>query len=195
MSKGLLVVFSGPSGVGKGTVLKEVFERDSNLVYSVSCTTRQPRPGEVDGIHYHFISADKFEQNIKDEKMLEYAVYCGNYYGTGAEYVEMQRSAGKDVVLEIETQGALQVMAKRKDAITVFIAPPSFKELEDRLKGRATENEAVINQRITKAKEEFSHMQKYKYVVINDVVETAAEDILSILRAERIKNNKLNYKF
>ena len=195
MNKGLLIVLSGPSGVGKGTVLKSVFERDSNLVYSVSCTTRKPRPGEIDGVHYYFITTDEFEENIKNGKMLEHAVYCDNYYGTAAEYVEEQRNAGKDVVLEIETRGAAQVMEKCKDAVTVFIAPPSLEKLEQRLKGRGTEDDAVIIKRTEKAKEELSRMLDYEYVVINDVLETAAEDILSILRAERIKNNKLNYKF
>ena len=192
MNKGLLIVVSGPSGVGKGTVLKEVFENDSNLVYSVSCTTRLPRPGETDGVEYYFLSNEQFEDNIKNGKMLEYACYCDNYYGTGAEYVENLRNAGKDVVLEIEVQGALQIKKKCEDAVMIFIAPPSFKELESRLVGRATENEKVIESRILRAREEFSHINEYTYKIVNNTVEQACDDILAILKAERIKKSKIN---
>lgn len=192
MNKGLLVVISGPSGVGKGTVLKHVFENDSQLVYSVSCTTRSPREGETSGIEYHFISKNQFEENIKNGKMLEYAVYCDNYYGTSAEYVEKLRNEGKDVVLEIEVQGALQVMKKCPDAVTIFIAPPSFEALQSRLVGRGTESDEIIAARIAKAREELSYMNEYTYRIVNDTVLKASNDILSILRAERIKNNILN---
>lgn len=193
MNKGLLIVVSGPSGVGKGTVLKSVFESDGNLVYSISCTTRKAREGEQDGVHYHFISKEQFEDNIQNNKMLEYAKYCDNYYGTSAEYVEKHRNEGKDVVLEIETQGALQIMEKCPDAISVFISPPSFEHLKKRLIGRGTEPEDVIDQRVQRAKEELSLIDKYDYVVVNDVLRDAVLDILSILRSERIKNNKKIY--
>lgn len=190
MNKGLLIVISGPSGVGKGTVLKEVFKKDENLVYSVSCTTRQPRPGETDGIEYHFISVEKFKQNIADGKMLEYAQYCDNFYGTNAEYVEKQRELGKDVVLEIETQGAMQIIDKCDDAISIFIAPPSLEILKKRLSGRGTEEQSIIDQRIETAIGELNLMSKYEYVVINDDLESAVDDVAAVLRAERIKLNK-----
>lgn len=191
MNKGLLIVISGPSGVGKGTVLKSVFEKDDNLVYSISCTTRNPRPGETNGVEYHFITKEMFENNISEGKMLEYATYCDNYYGTGAEYVEEQRLKGYDVVLEIETQGALQVMKKVPDAVSIFIAPPSFEILKDRLIGRGTESEEVVNNRIERAYEEISHMDEYTYAIVNDIVEKACDDVLTVINAERIKNNKI----
>ena len=193
MNKGLLIVVSGPSGVGKGTVLKEVFNSDPNLVYSVSSTTRTPRPGEVDGVHYHFLTKDQFENNIALNKMLEYASYCDNYYGTNAEYVDNQRSAGKDVVLEIDTQGAKQITQHCEDAITIFIAPPSFEQLEKRLIGRGTEEQSVIEKRIQTAREELLHAKEYEYVVINDALEDAIDDVKSILKAERLKQNKNNF--
>ncbi len=191
MNKGLLIVISGPSGVGKGTVLKHVFENDSNLVYSISCTTRSPRKGETDGVEYHFISKSQFEENIENGKMLEHAVYCDNYYGTSAEYVEKLRNEGHDVVLEIEVQGALQVMKKCPDAVTIFVAPPSFEALQSRLIGRGTESDEIIAARIAKAREELSYMNEYTYRIVNDVVLKATNDILSIFKAERIKNNNL----
>ncbi len=192
MNKGLLIVISGPSGVGKGTVLKSVFKNDDNLVYSVSCTTREPREGETNGVEYHFISTEQFEENIKLGKMLEYATYCENYYGTNAEYVERLRNEGRDVVLEIEVQGAMQIKRKCPDAVMIFVAPPSFEVLNKRLIGRATESDEIISARIAKAKEELSLMNEYTYKIVNDTVEKASDDILSILRAERIKNNNLN---
>jgi len=192
MIKGLLIIISGPSGVGKGTVLKSVFNSDSNLVYSVSCTTRTPRNGETDGVEYHFLTKEQFEQNIKDGKMLEYAEYCNNYYGTNAEYVEKQRNEGRDVVLEIEVQGALQVMKKCPDAISIFIAPPSFEVLKKRLIGRGTESEEIIAARISKASEELSFINEYEYKVVNDKLEDACDDVLAILRANRIKKFNLN---
>ncbi len=191
MNKGLLIVISGPSGVGKGTVLKSVFEKDNNLVYSISCTTRNPRPGETNGVEYHFITKEMFEENISNGKMLEYATYCDNYYGTGAEYVEMQRQKGFDVILEIETQGALQVMKKVPDAVSIFIAPPSFEVLEQRLSGRGTESAEVVKSRIERAYEEISHMDEYTYNVVNDTVEKACDDVLTVINAERIKNKKI----
>ena len=177
MNKGLLIVISGPSGVGKGTVLKSVFENDDNLVYSVSCTTRDPRPGETDGVEYHFISKETFQDNILNGKMLEYATYCDNFYGTNAEYVEKQRNMGYDVVLEIEVQGALQVMKKIPDAVSLFVAPPSFEVLKQRLTGRGTESQDVVESRIKRAYEDISHMDEYTYVVVNDIVEKACDDV------------------
>lgn len=195
MNKGMLVVLSGPSGVGKGTVLKEVFKHDKNLAYSVSCTTRAPRAGEIDGIHYSFISKEKFLENIKKGRMLEYTVYCDNYYGTDAEFVDNLRNKGFDVILEIETNGAMNVIKKCPDSVSVFIAPPTFEHLKKRLTDRGTESDNIITKRILKAREELSHIDLYEYLVINDVVENAVQDILAILRAERIKKyNKSNYR-
>lgn len=192
MNKGLLIVVSGPSGVGKGTVLKSVFDKEPNLVYSISCTTRAPRSGETDGVEYYYITKEQFEDNIKNGRMLEYAVYCENYYGTGAEYVERLRNEGRDVVLEIEVQGALQIKKKCPDAVMIFVAPPSFEELKARLSGRGTEPAEVVNARIERAREEISLMNEYTYNVVNNTVEQVCDDITAILRAERIKNTILN---
>lgn len=195
MNKGMLIVISGPSGVGKGTVLSKVFENDGNLAYSVSCTTRKPRAGEKDGVHYRFLTEKEFLENIAQNRMLEYTVYCDNYYGTDAQYVEKLRESGIDVVLEIETNGALNIIEKCPDAVTVFIAPPSLEHLYLRLAGRGTESRDVIEKRIAKAKEELTRIDYYEYLVINDSVEKAAEDILAVLRAERIKKyNKNNFR-
>lgn len=188
-NKGILIVVSGPSGVGKGTVLDYVFKKDNRLVYSVSSTTRAARPGEIDGVHYNFITKQKFEQNITEGKMLEYANYCGNYYGTNAEYVQNVLNNNKDVVLEIEVQGALQIMQKCPDAVTLFICPPSVEELKNRLSGRGTESAEIINERINRSLEELSFVDKYKYKVINNTVKQAGDEILKILAAERNKNN------
>ena len=186
--KGLLIVLSGPSGVGKGTVRKALFNReDHNLVYSISMTTRSPREGEVDGREYFFVSREQFEKNIKDGKFLEYAEFVGNYYGTPIDEVKKQMSLGNEVVLEIEIDGALQVREKMKDAVFVFIAPPSINALYDRLKGRGTETDDVIKQRIEKAKRELTLAYKYDYIVINDDVENAADKIVAIIRAEHAK--------
>jgi guanylate kinase len=185
MSKGNIVIVSGPSGVGKGTVLKYVFEKDPNIVYSVSSTTRKPRVGEVDGVHYNFISVEQFEKNIKDGKMLEYAKYCDNYYGTSLDYVESMTEQGKDVILEIEVQGALQIMEKRPDAISIFILPPSLEELHARLTGRGTETKEVIDNRINQAHFELSYADKYQFNVVNGKVETAGDEIIDILNKFR----------
>lgn len=194
--KGLLIVLSGPSGVGKGTVRKALFNReDHNLVYSISMTTRSPREGEVDGREYFFVSREQFEKNIKDEKFLEYAEFVGNYYGTPIDEVKKQMSLGNEVVLEIEIDGALQVREKMKDAVFVFIAPPSINALYDRLKGRGTETDDVIKQRIEKAKRELTLAYKYDYIVINDTVDNAADRIMAIIRAEHAKTERSIHKY
>lgn len=192
MNKGLLIVVSGPSGVGKGTVLGRVLADDNNFAYSVSCTTRKPREGEIDGVHYHFITNEEFEANIKNGKMLEYAGYCDNYYGTNADYVDTYRNKGKDVVLEIDTQGARQIKEKCPDSISIFIAPPSVDELRTRLINRGTEDEATINKRVQRALFELNNMHEYDYVIINDVIEDAAQKTKAIIDSARIKNNKTN---
>lgn len=194
--RGLLIVLSGPSGVGKGTVRKALFEKEGhNLVYSISMTTRKPRTGEVNGSDYYFVSKDEFEQKIKNGKMLEYAEFVGNYYGTPVDEVEKQLSDGNEVVLEIEVQGALQVREKIKDAIFIFIAPPSMEALEDRLKARGTEDVEIIKQRITKAKSELNLAYKYDYIVVNDEVSNAADRIMAIIRAEHAKTERSIHKY
>ncbi len=194
--KGLLIVLSGPSGVGKGTVRKSLFEReDHNLVYSISMTTRKPREGEVDGKDYFFVSREEFEKRIEEDKFLEYAEFVGNYYGTPVDEVNKQIELGNEVVLEIEVQGALQVREKVKNAIFVFIAPPSLDALYSRLKGRGTESEEVIKQRIEKAKKEINLAYKYDYIVINDTVENASDRIMAIIRAEHAKTERTIHKY
>ncbi|MDF2699369.1 MAG: gmk [Haloplasmataceae bacterium] len=194
--RGLLIVISGPSGVGKGTVRKALFAREKhNLEYSVSMTTRKPREGEVDGIDYYFVNRDEFQQRINDGKLLEYAEFVGNYYGTPIDYVENRLVAGKEVVLEIEVQGAMQVREKMPDAVFIFIVPPSKRALRDRITKRATESEEIINQRMEKAEREFNMAHKYDYIVVNDTVENAADRIMAIIRAEHAKTERSIHRY
>lgn len=189
--KGLLVVISGPSGVGKGTVRKALFEMpEQNFVYSVSMTTRKMRPGEVDGKDYYFVSREEFEQKIKDGKLLEHAEFVGNYYGTPLDKVNEQLELGKEVILEIEVEGAAQVREKCKDAVFIFLAPPGKAALYNRLINRGTETEEVIQERIAKANREFKIAFKYDYIVINDEVVNAADRIMAIIRAEHAKTER-----
>ena len=190
--RGLLLVVSGPSGVGKGTVLSELFSEDHNLFYSVSATTRGMRPGEVDHVNYHFLSKEQFAAMIDAGEMLEYARYGDNFYGTPAKEVEQMRSEGKDVVLEIEVQGAMQVKKSASDAIHIMILPPSFAELESRLRGRGTEREEDIAMRLNAAKVEIESADRYDYVIINDTVSVAKNSIAAIIAAERIRNRDKN---
>jgi guanylate kinase len=194
--RGLLVVLSGPSGVGKGTVRKALFELEGHdLVYSISMTTREPREGEVEGEDYYFVSREEFEQRIKDDGFLEYAEFVGNYYGTPKDKVEEQMEQGKEVVLEIEIQGALQVREKAKDAVFVFIAPPTKEALYRRLLRRGTEDPETIQRRMDKAEREFPLAHKYDYIVVNDEVTNAADRILAIIRAEHAKTERSIYKY
>lgn len=194
--KGLLIVLSGPSGVGKGTVRKALFEMpDQNFVYSVSMTTRPMRPGEVDGKDYFFVSKEEFEKKIEEGKFLEYAEFVGNYYGTPLDKVEEQLNLGKEVILEIEVEGALQVREKVKDAVFIFLVPPGRKALYDRLKRRGTESEEVIQERINKANREFKLAFKYDYIVVNDEVRNAADRIMAIIRAEHAKTERSIHKY
>ncbi|HEY8445165.1 MAG TPA: guanylate kinase [Bacilli bacterium] len=188
-NRGLLIVLSGPSGVGKGTVRSALFQMTGHdLVYSVSMTTRPPREGEVDGREYHFVSREEFEKRIKEGKFLEYAEFVNHYYGTPADKVEEQLAQGKEVVLEIEVQGALQVRKKMKDdAIFIFIAPPSISALYERLKGRGTESLEIVRARCEKAQREIELAYLYDYIVVNDTVENAADKIMAIIRAEHAK--------
>lgn len=184
-NKAKLIIFTGPSGVGKGTMLADFFKRaDHQIVYSVSCTTRKPRDGEINGMHYFFVSNEEFEQMIKDDQFLEYACYSGNYYGTNKKFVDEKISQGKSVLLEIELQGALQVMEKRPDAVTIFITPPTFEELEHRLRGRHTETEEAIQKRLIAAKEELNNADKFHYIIENDIVDKAVDELIEIYNKE-----------
>lgn len=190
MKKGLLIVFSGPSGVGKGTILKEVMKDESlKLTYSVSMTTRKPRDGEVDGINYFFVSKESFEKAIDNHELLEYATYVDNYYGTPKNFVEKKREEGMNVVLEIDLQGAKQVMARAHDALSIFIEPPSMEELERRIRGRQSETEETIKKRIEVARNEMAGRELYDYVVCNNELTKAIEDVKEIIRKEMEKSD------
>ena len=185
MKKGLLIVYSGPSGVGKSTILHEVLKDESlNLEFSVSMTTRLPREGEVDGKDYFFVSKETFEKAIEDDKFLEHARYVENYYGTPRDYVEQERNKGKNVILEIDVQGGLQVIEKCSDCISIFIMPPSIDELRNRLSGRGTEKEEVVNKRIDQAQREINQGSVYKYHVVNNDIETSIKEVSDILKKE-----------
>ncbi|MGN0582250.1 MAG: guanylate kinase [Oscillospiraceae bacterium] len=186
MNKGILIVVSAPSGCGKGTILAEVL-KDEKFYYSVSATTRSPRPGETDGVSYHFLGKEQFEELIRTDGMLEYAEYCGNYYGTPRDKVLEKINEGKNVILEIEVQGAMQIREKCPEAVFVFIAPPSVAELRNRLEKRGTETPEVINQRVSEAAQEISCAYRYDYVVVNNILEDAVNDFISVIRAEELK--------
>ncbi len=185
--KGKAFIISGPSGVGKSTVLKALFEGRDDLYFSVSATTRDPRPGEVNGQHYHFISPEQFMQWINEDAFLEYAQYVGNFYGTPMRYVDEAMEAGKDVILDIEVQGAMQVIAKRPDTIRIFIAPPDWDELERRLTMRGTDTPEKIQQRLLRAKVEMKTAMDYDYFVINSTVENAVAELRAIILAEHCR--------
>ncbi len=184
-NKAKLIIFTGPSGVGKGTILADFFKKvDNNIVYSISNTTRNPRDGEINGMHYFFISKDEFEKLIKENAFLEYANYSGNYYGTSKKFVEEKLKEGKSVLLEIELQGALQVIKKCPNAVTIFIKPPSFEELEKRLRGRHSESEEAIQKRLIAAKEELNNANKFHYVIENKIVDEAVDELIKIYNKE-----------
>jgi guanylate kinase len=194
--KGLLIVLSGPSGVGKGTVRKELFSQpDTAFEYSVSATTRLPREGERNGVDYFFKSREEFEEMIKQDQLLEFAEFVGNYYGTPVEYVRETLDAGKDVFLEIEVQGASQVRRKFPEGLFIFLAPPSLSELENRIVTRGTETEDIIKGRMRAAREEIEMMELYDYVVENDQVESAAERVKSIVVAEHCRRERVQHRY
>ena len=188
MKKGLLIVFSGVSGVGKGTILAELMPmEDLNLAYSVSMTTRKPREGEVEGVNYFFVSKKRFVEAIKNDELLEHARFVGNDYGTPRLYVEQQRELGKNVILEIEINGAKQIMEKCPDALSIYIIPPSIEELERRLRERSSEDEETLMKRIAKAKRELEDIDFYEHVVCNDDLQVAIQEVREIILNEMKK--------
>lgn len=190
MNKGTLVVVSGFSGAGKGTVLAQVLARRPELYFSVSFTTRPPREGEQDGVNYHFVTREGFQERIDRGEFLEYAEYVGNYYGTSMTVIREKLERGIDVILEIEIQGAAKVREKMPEAVSLFLVPPSFDELARRLRGRGTDTEEKILQRLATARQEAKEIANYDYIVINDTVDRAVEEILAILTAESCRKER-----
>ncbi len=188
MKRGRIIILSGPSGVGKGTVLKEVMRRRPELQFSVSATTRPIRPSETDGVNYHFISKEAFGKLIEEDALLEHVIYADNYYGTPEKPLDEANAKGISVVLEIEVQGALKVFDRRSDTVSIFVAPPSFEELERRLVGRGDTAPEVMKERLRIARWECENARKYQYIVINDSVERAADQIEAILTAEECRS-------
>ena len=185
MSKGILIVLSGFSGAGKGTLVKELMKTYDNYALSISMTTRKPREGEVHGREYFFTERESFEEKIAQNGLIEYAEYCGNYYGTPRDYVEEMLAAGRDVLLEIEIQGMHKMKKMFPDMLTLFVTPPSIAELEKRLRGRGTETEEVIRKRLARAAEEAKGMEDYEYLVVNDDLQECVEEIHSIVKAAK----------
>lgn len=181
--KGALVVFSGPSGSGKGTVLAEYLKDHPEAAFSVSATTRQPRPGEVDGVNYHFVSRERFEEMIAQGEVLEHTRYNGNYYGSPAGPIRKELEAGRDVILEIEVDGAMQVRERFPEALLIFVMPPSYAELERRLTGRGTESPEEIRGRLSAARQEITQAPKYDYILVNDDVAEAARRLAELIRS------------
>lgn len=179
-----LFVLSGSSGVGKGTVLKGFLEKNPNFMLSISCTTRNPRPGEIDGVNYFFISKDEFENCIKENKFLEWAEFAGNFYGTKKKYIKQCLDEGKDIILEIDTQGALQVKKQMPEAVLIFICPPSYEALEKRLRGRHTEDEATIQKRLEQVKTELERAEKFDYRIVNDNLDDAINELSRVIDGE-----------
>ncbi|MFP7477696.1 guanylate kinase [Terribacillus sp. 179-K 1B1 HS] len=189
--KGILFILSGPSGVGKGTVRKALFEQDTHLRYSISMTTRNMRPGEQDGVDYFYKSKEEFEHLIGQNKLLEYASYVDNYYGTPRDYVEETLEAGHDVFLEIEVQGALQVKENFPQGVFIFLIPPSLEELKNRIVGRGTETPDLVKNRLNAARDEIEMMDAYDYVVVNDQLDHAVSKIQSIVQSEHCKRERV----
>lgn len=188
MSQGLKIVLSGPSGSGKGTIVKELI-KDEQFQLSISATTRAPRQGEEEGVHYFFKTREAFETMIAQNELLEHAQFCGNYYGTPKAFIEDSVKKGKDVILEIEVEGAMQIKEIYPEAVFIFVVPPSLTELENRLVGRNTETREVIDQRLGRAKEELALYKQYDYVVVNDRLVEAIEEIQCIVRAEKLRSS------
>ena len=191
MSQGLLIVLSGPSGVGKGTVCSALRNTAPELVYSVSATTRSPREGEKEGINYFYKTHDQFRSMIEHEELLEWAEYVGNYYGTPRSFVEETLKSGKDIILEIEVQGALQVKERFPEGVFIFLLPPSIEELQNRIVTRGTESEETIRSRMAVAVEELKLLEKYDYAVVNDQIDCACSRIRSIITAEHCRRDRV----
>jgi len=189
IGEGILLVISGPSGSGKGTVVEEI-AKNENYALSISATTRKPRNYEKHGEHYFFCTKDEFKELIKNNMLLEWAEFCGDYYGTPKEYVEKSIKKGENIILEIEVQGALQIKKLLPDSVLIFVMPPTVEELRNRLVKRGTETEELIEKRIKRSNEEITLISNYDYVVINNEIEDAVKDILAIARAERLKTYK-----
>ena len=189
--RGLLIALSGPSGSGKGTIVKSLLSQRDDTVLSVSMTTRAPRPGEINGVHYHFCTREEFEEMIERDGFLEYAEYNGNYYGTPEAPIRHLLSEGKNVILEIEVQGAEKVMDHRSDLVSIFITIPSVEELERRLRGRGTETDEVVRGRMETARYELTRAFRYQYVVLNDEVELATARINTIIDAESMRYSRM----
>lgn len=187
--QGILLIISGPSGAGKGTVIEQLCKKD-DFSLSISATTRQPREYETDGVHYFFHTKEEFERMKERKELLEWAEFCGNYYGTPRKYVVEQLQAGNNVILEIEVQGALQIKKIYPEGVLAFMIPPNLEELGRRLTNRGTEDKETINRRLRRALEEMELLGEYDYVVINDTIPEATEDILTIVRAEKMKSER-----
>ncbi len=187
---GILITFSGPSGSGKDTVLNKLIKKREDVKISISMTTRQKRDGEIDGTHYYFVDKDYFKKKIESGSVLEHAEYNGNLYGTPKEPVDEMLKAGKAVILEIEVQGAEKIRKLYPDVISIFLMPPSMRVLEERLRGRNTEDEETINHRLVIAREEIRRASEYDYIVINDTLENAVAQIETIIDAERLKTSR-----
>lgn len=187
MRKGKTFIICGPSGVGKGTVVARLLASDPTLYFSVSATTRAPRPGELDGKHYHFLSREQFDRWVDEDAFLEYAEFVGNRYGTPKKFVDDAMMQGRDAILDIEIQGAEQVHQKRPEVVRIYVAPPSWEELERRLIGRGTEDMEKVQSRLARGKEEFLAAKDFDYFVINDTVDRAVEEIRAIMLAEHCK--------
>ncbi|MBQ3928590.1 MAG: guanylate kinase [Clostridia bacterium] len=192
-NKGLLVVISGPAGAGKGTVVTELV-KDGNVEVSISATTRAPRGQEKDGVEYHFLSREQFQDMIENDGFLEYAQYCGNYYGSPKKQAEEWMHQGKDVILEIEVQGCEKIKQQSPDCISIFIMPPSMEILEHRLRKRATDSEESILHRLARAKEEIRLAENYDYIIVNGPIEECVADVKSVLNAEKLKANRFDVK-
>ncbi len=188
--KGLLFVVSAPAGCGKDTILEQLFKKTSNAAYSVSATTRAPRPGEIDGVHYYFLTRERFCEMIESGEVLEYTEYCGNYYGTPKKGVEELLKQGRDVILKIETEGAMNIKRLYPEACLVFILPPSMEVLKTRLKNRGTETEETIERRTKQAYNELSAAADYDYFVVNDELSEAVDDLSAIIRAEKLRRER-----
>lgn len=192
VKRGILLVLSGPAGSGKGMVIQSLMKKSSDYVYSVSATTRKPRPGEIDGTNYYFVTKEQFEEKIKNGDMLEYCEYVGNYYGTPKDPVNRTLDSGKNIILEIETTGALNVKKMAPDAVAVMLLPPDGKTLRARLEGRGTEDMETIEKRMNKAKDEVALLDSYDYVVINEEnkIDESADQIIEIVNAEKNRTSR-----